>query len=65
MASMRGRTCRRTRALAYSNLDAEYGLYLRGEGRWREASFAFAGAIREAPNPVRAAARIVWFLMRT
>jgi glycosyltransferase involved in cell wall biosynthesis len=55
---------RAARALAYSNLDAEYGLHLRGEGRWREASFAFAQAIREAPNPVRAATRIVWFLTR-
>ena len=56
---------RAAQALAYSNLDAEHGLYLRGEGRWRDASTAFAKAIRKAPNPVRAAARIAWFLMKT
>jgi len=56
---------RAARALAYSNLDAEYGLHLRGEGRWRDASAAFARAVREAPNPLRAAARIAWFLLKT
>ena len=53
------------RRLAYSNLDAEHGLHLRGARRWREASAAFATAIAGAPNPLRAAARIAWLMMKS
>lgn len=53
------------RAQAYSNTDAEYGLDLASVGQWREAWPAFRTAIREAPNPARAAVRILWFLGRT
>ncbi len=52
------------RALAYSNLDAEHGFYLCGQGRWRDASAAFASAVTKAPSPVRATARILWFLAK-
>jgi glycosyltransferase involved in cell wall biosynthesis len=53
------------RRLAYSNLDTEHGLHLHGARRWREASGAFATAIAGAPNPVRAAARIAWLMMKS
>jgi hypothetical protein len=47
------------RALAYSNLDAEHGLQLGDDGRWREAAAAFAAAVRGAPNPARVARILV------
>ena len=52
------------RALAYSNADAEYGFDMARDGRWRDAWPIFQMAIREAPNPARALARILWFLGR-
>lgn len=55
---------RALRALAYSNLDAEHGFALRAAGRWREATPLFARAIAQAPDPLRAAARIAWFTLR-
>jgi hypothetical protein len=53
-----------TRALAYSNLTMEHGLHLCGEGRRRDAAAAFVSAVTQAPNPVRAAARALWFLAK-